>query len=180
MNATIPDPKRGRDIIDWAAPVTERLNAFGDKVGAAARNERDRRFRAAPGCWVIVTGVDDDGNVVHLFDNQYALVGEVLEAFAFETPLESFFSPEEPDEGSEYHADDLPFVCLRVPVLIPATDSNGGDLAPGLVAYHDLGEVKTAQRDLNFVTVLLYQLTRECRVKVDFRGIPEIQKSEVL
>lgn len=43
MNNPIPEPLRGADVISWAQPVTRALNALGDKVGAAARNERDRR-----------------------------------------------------------------------------------------------------------------------------------------
>jgi hypothetical protein len=43
-----PDPISGKYVLDWAAPVTRALNAIGDKVGAAARNERDRRTSARP------------------------------------------------------------------------------------------------------------------------------------
>ena len=39
----IPDPISGKSILPWAVPVTRALNAIGDKVGATARNERDRR-----------------------------------------------------------------------------------------------------------------------------------------
>ena len=44
----IPDPISGKFVLDWAAPVTRALNALGDKAGAAARNERDRRASAKP------------------------------------------------------------------------------------------------------------------------------------
>ncbi len=48
MNNPIPEPLRGADVISWAQPVTRALNALGDKVGAKARNERDRRASAKP------------------------------------------------------------------------------------------------------------------------------------
>lgn len=48
MNNPIPEPLRGADVISWAQPVTRALNALGDKVGAAARNERDRRPSRQP------------------------------------------------------------------------------------------------------------------------------------
>lgn len=44
----IPDPISGKFILPWAVPVTRALNALGDKVGATARNERDRRASAKP------------------------------------------------------------------------------------------------------------------------------------
>jgi hypothetical protein len=43
LNDPIPEPLRGADVISWAQPVTRALNALSDKVGATARNERDRR-----------------------------------------------------------------------------------------------------------------------------------------
>ena len=44
----IPDPISGKSILPWAVPVTRALNAIGDKVGASARNERDRRAANKP------------------------------------------------------------------------------------------------------------------------------------
>lgn len=48
MNDPIPEPLRGADVISWAQPVTRALNALSDKVGATARNERDRRATVVP------------------------------------------------------------------------------------------------------------------------------------
>lgn len=44
----IPDPVSGKHVLDWAVPVTRSLNALRDKVGAKARNERDRRPTQQP------------------------------------------------------------------------------------------------------------------------------------
>ena len=44
----IPDPLSGKRILDWAMPVTRSLNGLHDKVGASARNERDRRAANKP------------------------------------------------------------------------------------------------------------------------------------
>lgn len=48
MNEPIPEPLSGKHVLDWAVPVTRALNALGDKVGAKARNERDRRPTRQP------------------------------------------------------------------------------------------------------------------------------------
>ena len=48
MNDPIPEPLSGKSILPWAVPVTRALNAIGDKVGATARNERDRRATVVP------------------------------------------------------------------------------------------------------------------------------------
>lgn len=45
MHDTIPDPVRGKYVLEWAVPVTRALNALHDKTGATVRNERDRRDR---------------------------------------------------------------------------------------------------------------------------------------
>lgn len=44
----IPDPLPGKPILSWALPVTRALNALPDKVGAVARNERNRQARQRP------------------------------------------------------------------------------------------------------------------------------------
>ena len=48
MTEPIPEPLHGADVISWAQPVTRALNALRDKVGAKARNERDRRPTQQP------------------------------------------------------------------------------------------------------------------------------------
>ena len=48
MNDPIPEPLSGKHVLDWAVPVTRALNAIGDKIGAPARNERDRRPSRQP------------------------------------------------------------------------------------------------------------------------------------
>lgn len=47
MQGMIPEPFAGQSILDWARPVTRRLNAMGGKAGATARNDRDRRGSSA-------------------------------------------------------------------------------------------------------------------------------------
>ena len=46
MIEKIPEPIAGKSIINWALPVTRAINALPDKIGARARNERNR---TAPG-----------------------------------------------------------------------------------------------------------------------------------
>lgn len=56
----IPDPISGKSILPWAVPVTRALNAIGDKVGATARNERDRRG-SSPLPWSFACTIKDGG-----------------------------------------------------------------------------------------------------------------------
>ena len=80
----IPDPVSGKHVLDWAVPVTRALNALGDKIGATARNERDRRGAVDKGCWNIVAGTrtenegeEDEATVpVRVFGNQFYYDGE--------------------------------------------------------------------------------------------------------
>lgn len=46
MIEKIPEPIAGKSIINWALPVTRAINSLPDKIGARARNERNR---TAPG-----------------------------------------------------------------------------------------------------------------------------------
>ena len=43
MHDPILDPIQGKSVLAWAVPVTRALNSLGDRAGATARNERDRR-----------------------------------------------------------------------------------------------------------------------------------------
>ena len=56
----IPDPISGKSILPWAVPVTRALNALGDKVGATARNERDRRA-STPLPWSFACTIEEGG-----------------------------------------------------------------------------------------------------------------------
>ena len=185
MNDPIPEPLRGADVISWAVPVTRALNALGDKVGATARNERDRRGSASPdrGCWKIVSDTrDEEGenegetveNPVRVFANQFYLDGEVLRQLELEDAVEDFVCQGELGEGEEYTAADKPFVALKV----PATTNSTGN--PALVGYKTLAELQTAQNDVAWVVKPLYKLTHDGGIKVDFRNCPSLQAAEVL
>lgn len=181
----IPDPISGKSILPWAVPVTRALNALGDKVGATARNERDRRGSASPdmGCWKIVSATrEEDGEnegetvekPVRVFANQYYLDGEVLRQLELEDAVEDFVCQGELGEGAEYTAADKPFVALKV----PATTNSTGE--PVLVGYKTLAELQTAQSDVAWVVKPLYKLTHDGSVAVDFRNCPARQVSEIL
>lgn len=62
MNPSIPDPVRGKDVLEWAVPVTRALNALHDKTGATVRNERDRRDRPPHPFEVRWAGEEHDGD----------------------------------------------------------------------------------------------------------------------
>ena len=181
----IPDPIADKPIIAWAAPVTRALNAIGDKVGATARNERDRRGSASPdmGCWKIVSDMreeegENEGETVEkpvrVFANQYYLDGEVMRQLELEDAVEDFVCQGELGEGEEYTSADKPFVALKV----PATTNSIGN--PALVGYKTLAELQTAQSDVAWVVKPLYKLTHDGSVAVDFRNCPALQVAEIL
>lgn len=185
MFEPIPAPIADKSIIAWAAPVTRALNAIGDKVGATARNERDRRGSASPdmGCWKIISSTrEEDGEnegetvekPVRVFANQYYLNGEVLHELALEDAVEDFVCQGELGEGEEYTAADKPFVALKVPATTNSTEE------PALVGYKTLAELQAAQNAAAGVVKPLYKLTHDGSVAVDFRNCPALQVSEIL
>lgn len=183
----IPDPISGKSILPWAVPVTRALNALGDKVGASARNERDRRGSASPdmGCWKIISSTREEESenegesetvekTVRVFANQYYLVGEVLHELALEDAVEDFVCQGELGEGEEYTAADKPFVALKV----TATSNSTGE--PSLIGFKSLAELQTAQNDDAWVVKPLYKFTHDGAIAVDFRNCPALQVSEIL
>ena len=183
MNDPIPEPLSGKHVLDWAVPVTRALNALGDKVGAKARNERDRR--GAPvdkGCWNIVAGTrtenegeEDEATVpVRVFGNQFYLKGEVLVELELEDAVEDFVCQGELSGAQEYTASDKPFVALKVPATTYSTDD------PALIGYKTLAELQTAQNDIAYVVKPLYKFTHDGSIAVDFRNCPALQVAEEL
>ena len=182
MNDPIPEPLSGKHVLDWAVPVTRALNAIGDKIGAPARNERDRRPASIDkGCWNIVasTREEEEGGEtvekpIRAFGNQYYLKGEVLVELNLEDAVEDFVCQGELSENQEYTAADKPFVALKVPAAAGATES------PTLEGYKSLSELQTAQSNVAYIVKLLYKLTHGGGIKVDFRNCPALQVAEVL
>ena len=185
MNNPIPEPLRGADVISWAHPVTRALNALSDKVGATARNERDRRGSASPdmGCWKIVSDMreeegENEGETVEkpvrVFANQYYLDGEVLRELDLDDAVEDFVCQGELGEGEEYTAADKPFVALTVPATTNSTAE------PALIGYKTLAELQAAQNAAAFVVKPLYKFTHDGSVAVDFRNCPALQVAEIL
>ena len=91
MHDPIPEPLSGKHVLDWAVPVTRALNALGDKVGANARNERDRRATVAPhpfevrwsasandgaGAWVI--WLPDVSSLVHVGNAYISSIANIV------------------------------------------------------------------------------------------------------
>jgi hypothetical protein len=180
----IPDPVSGKSILPWAVPVTRALNSLGDKVGAHARNERDRRGGSSPdmGCWKIVVGSrtenegeEDEATVpVRLFANQFYLDGNLVRQLQLEDAVEDFVCQGELEDGEDYTTADKPFVALKIPTTaVSATN-------PELVGYATAEDLQTAQRDVAFVVVPLYKFTHDGLVAVDFRNCPAIQNTEML
>lgn len=176
MNDPIPEPLRGADVISWAQPVTRALNALSDKVGATARNERDRRGSASPdkGCWNIVADTRND-NPVRVFGNQFYYDGENnLHELELEDAVEDFVCQGELDEGEEYTDSDRPFVALKVPATTDADED------PMLIGFADISELQAAQKEAAYVVKPLYKFTHDGGIKVDFRNCPTLQVAEVL
>ena len=181
MFEKIPEPVVGKSILNWALPVTRAINSLPDKIGARARNERDRRGSVSPdmGCWKIISSTrEEKGETVEkpvrVFANQYYLDGEVLHELNLDDAVEDFVCQGELGNGEEYTAADKPFVALKVPATTNAT----GEAA--LIGYKTLAEMQTAQSDVAWVVKPLYKLTHDGSIAVDFRNCPALQVSEVL
>ena len=181
MNNPIPEPLRGADVISWAQPVTRALNALSDKVGATARNERDRRGSASPdkGCWNIMPTTREEGGETivlpgRVFGNQFYLMGEVLVELELEDAVEDFVCQGELEEGEDYTENDLPFVALKVPATTPSTEE------PVLAGYKTVEELQSAQNVQGYVVKPLYKFTHNGSVAVDFRNCPSLQAEEML
>ena len=183
MNNPIPEPLSGKHVLDWAVPVTRALNALGDKVGATARNERDRRGASSPdmGCWKIVVGSrtenegeEDEATVpVRVFANQYCLAGEILHEFELEAAVEDFVCQGELGEGEEYTAADRPYIALKISATTGVSDAE-------LVGYETLADLQADQTDFAYAIKLLYKLTHDGSIAVDFRNCPAFQFTEPL
>lgn len=181
MFEKIPEPVVGKPILNWAIPVTRAINSLPEKIGASARNERNRRGSASPdmGCWKIISSTrEEEGETVkkpvRVFGNQYYLAGEVLHELNLEDAVEDFVCQGELGEGEEYTAADKPFVALKV----PATTNSTGE--PALVGFKTLAELQAAQSNVAWVIKPLYKLTHDGSVAVDFRNCPALQVAEVL
>ena len=191
----IPDPISGKSILPWAVPVTRALNAIGDKVGATARNERDRRGSASPdmGCWKIAYasrsftttdattgGTTTTTEVYPTLINRYYSVGEIAAHMDedAEIDLSDFILQGELSEGQAYTADDKPYICLEV--LARPPEPEGGNESVRIVAYKDWSELVEAQRDLSVVVKPLYKLSHYGTIVVDYRNMPQMQMTEVV
>lgn len=180
MFVPIPDPISGKSILPWAVPVTRALNAIGDKVGATARNERDRRASSPDmGCWKIVRKTrDDEGEMlpapVRVFENQFYRMGGVVKELELEDTVEDFVCQGDLEEGEEYTDGDRPFVALKVPATTDSTDE------PTLAGFADVEELHAAQADTAYVVKPLYKFTHDGSVAVDFRNCPTLQVEEML
>jgi len=175
----IPDPISGKSILPWAVPVTRALNAIGDKVGATARNERDRLASPDMGCWKIVRKTrDDEGEMlpapVRVFENQFYLMGGVMKELELEDTVEDFVCQGDLEEGEEYTDGDRPFVALKVPATTDSTDE------PTLAGYKTVEELQAAQNVQGYVVKPLYKFTHNGSVAVDFRSCPSLQAEEML
>ena len=187
----IPDPISGKSILPWAVPVTRALNAIGDKVGATARNERDRRGSASPdmGCWKIAyasrsstttdatTGETSTTTEVYpTLINRYYSVGEIAAHMdeAVEIDLSDFILQGELGEGEAYTADDKPYICLKAPARY------GDSAVLEIVGYKTFDAVAAAQLDTAYVIKPLYQLSHYGAIVVDFRNMPGLQNAEIM
>lgn len=187
----IPDPISGKSILPWAVPVTRALNAFGDKVGATARNERDRRGSASSdmGCWKIAYasrsstttdattgGTTTTTEVYPTLVNRYYSVGEIAAHMDedVEIDLSDFILQGELGEGEEYTAADRPFICLKAPARY------GDSAVLEIVGYKTFDAVAAAQLDTAYVIKPLYQLSHYGAIVVDFRNMPGLQNAEIM
>jgi len=178
MHDPIPDPVSGKSVLDWAVPVTRRLNSLSDKVGATARNERDRRGTSADlGCFRMEKTTNDQDEIVTVFGNQYYRVGDFLKLATISTTVEELLI--DAGEADEETGEMELFIALRLSAKpgAPATDANGDPL-PRVEGFGSLSALSQAQGDLDYHVLPLYLLSviedgetgdRSFAVRCDFR-----------
>ena len=195
MKNSIPDPVPGRDVIDWAKPVTDRLNSLDDKVGAPFRNERDRRGRGDLSCFRIaklehvrsesgeITQID-----VSLANLYYRIAGKT---YLLEPPEEeeeeSGVSSQESEESTDpsaltpdpfYHvSSDMHRFIIALKVPIADEPDDGEEPAAEVRTYPSLEEMRTAENVRDTYIFPLY-LFEDWAVKVDLRTAPGLIMTE--
>lgn len=171
-----------RRITPIAGPgLSSRVGPNGTILSCARLKRTAGAASPDMGCWKIVSDTreeESEGETVekpvHVFANQYYLVGEVLHELALEDAVEDFVCQGEPGEGEEYTAADKPFVALKV----TATSNSTGE--PALIGFKSLAELQTAQNDVAWVVKPLYKFTHDGAIAVDFRNCPALQVAEIL
>ena len=152
----------------WAEPGTGTkwcLLLLGGGSGGAADN----------GCWRIATetrevegGEEGETEVVHVFENQYILSGEIMTECSLPTTLEDLgvIDPEDEEAGDRRHC-----ICLKI----------SGDGAVSVTSYDvrdEAGEFAKDQRDLTKVVRPIYIVDGFGSIVTDLRNAPHIQMTE--
>lgn len=125
------------------------------------------------GCWKIVVG-SRNGEVIHVFANQFYSSGNAIRELELDDAVEDFVCQGELADGYDYTADDEPFVALKVPAT--ANPAEG----PELAGYKSLEEMQAAQEDPAYIVKPLYKFKHGGAVAVDFRNCPQLQVAEVM
>lgn len=152
MNNPIPEPLRGADVISWAQPVTRALNAIGDKVGATARNERDRRATVVPHPyevrWDSSLNSGEGGYKIYLpTEHLLSYAGEDIATsdISGATPI--------PDANGEDTAwsvlDDIDTSADHVWLVVTVTESNGSVVSVDAEFSSEEGQSATGENVMN-------------------------------
>ena len=147
----IPDPISGKSILPWAVPVTRALNAIGDKVGATARNERDRRATVVPHPyevrWDSSLNSGEGGYKIYLpTEHLLSYAGEdiatsdisgatVIQADNADTPW--------------YSLDDIDTSADHVWLVVTVTESNGSVVSVDAEFSSEEGQSTTGENVMN-------------------------------
>lgn len=151
MNDPIPEPLSGKHVLDWAVPVTRALNAIGDKVGATARNERDRRAANKPlpyeVRWDSSLNSGEGGYKIYLpTEHLLSYAGEdvatsdisgatVIQANNIDTPW--------------YSLDDIDTEADHVWLVVTVTESNGSIVSVDAEFTAEEGQAATGENVVN-------------------------------
>ena len=186
MKNSIPDPVPGRDVIDWAKPVTDRLNSLDDKVGAPFRNERDRRGRGDLSCFRIAKLEpvrSESGEITQIdvaLDNlYYRIVGKtyLLEPPEEEESEEST-DPSVPTPDPFYHvSSDMHKFILGLKLDISGQLDKGEEPPAEVEVYPSIEELRASENDRDAYVFPLY-LFEDWAVKVDLRTAPGLVMTE--
>ncbi len=178
MFEPIPAPIANKSIIAWAAPVTRALNAIGDKVGATARNERDRRATVVPHPyevrWDSSLNSGEGGYKIYLpTEHLLSYAGEdiatsdisgatVIQADNADTPW--------------YSLDDIDTSADHVWLVVTVTESNGSVVSVDAEFSSEEGQSATGE---NVVNVCIAEVSYEAPENEGDTAVVAISQSVV-
>lgn len=149
MNDPIPEPLSGKHVLDWAVPVTRALNAIGDKVGAKARNERDRRPTRQPQPFEVRWDSSLDGGnggwKIYL-PTEHLLTYGGVDVATSDISGATVIQDDNNDDTPWFSLDDIDTEADHVWLVVTVTESNGSVVSVDAEFAAEEGQAATGER----------------------------------